>query len=80
MKLGEAKLLYESGAIFDPRIFVPSSGHGWCLDFQSKKKVTFKLYLEAERGGCRVFKTANAAVNACITIGCEQAVVDLSGK
>jgi hypothetical protein len=52
----------------------------FCLDFQSKKKVAFKLYLEAERGGRRVFKTANAAVNACITIGCEKAVVDLSGK
>ena len=78
MKLNEAKLLYDSGAIFEPRIFIHSFGKGWCLDFKTKKDVNFHLYLEAERGGRRVFKSANAAINGCINIGCLKVMLDLS--
>lgn len=78
MKFAEAKMLFESGAIFEPRIFIPPSGSGWCLEFKSKRDVTFPLYLETERGSSRIYKNINSAINACVNIGCLKVFLDLS--
>jgi hypothetical protein len=77
MKAGEAKLLYESGAIFDARICRSASGEGWYIKFKSKKPVQFSLELESERGPVRIFKKLYAAINAVERIGFNKATIIL---
>lgn len=62
MKLAEAKMLHESGAISGAKIFRTKSGDGWSLVFSTRNPVNFACELQTEKGAIRVFKSIEAAV------------------
>lgn len=79
MKLAEAKILYNSGAISDATIYKPKGETGWCLEFSSKQPVDFSLFLEKELGSVRIFKKISAALVTAEKIGVSDARVIFKG-
>jgi hypothetical protein len=78
MKLGEAQMLVESGAVDSAIIFGSETEPGWILKITiDKRNVSFPLELQAERGPIRIFKSVDAAVRSAKKIGLSNVVVIL---
>lgn len=76
----QAKWTYDQGGFSKAMIAPTPMGQGYHLHLIKFGKGGGSEIVERQRGGWRVFKTIDAAVNTACDIGFRRVEVDLSGK
>ena len=80
MQESQAKLLFDHGGLAKAVIAPAPMGHGWHLHVVKFGKNGDTEVIERQRGGWRVFKTVDAAVNTANEIGFRRVEVELSSR
>jgi hypothetical protein len=76
----QAKWLFDQGGFSKAMIVPAPMGHGWHLHVVKFGKNGDTDVIERQRGGWRVFKTLDAAVNTAQAIGFRRVEVDVSSR
>ncbi|MGL4615762.1 MAG: hypothetical protein ACRCVV_18090 [Shewanella sp.] len=76
----QAKWLFDQGGFAKATIAPAPMGHGWHLHVVKFGKNGDTEVIERQRGGWRVFKTLDAAVNTAQAIGFRRVEVDVSSR
>jgi hypothetical protein len=74
----QAKWLFDEGGLAKAQIVPAPMGAGWHLQLVRFSKAADVEVLERQRGGWRVFKSIDAAVNAAQAIGFRRVEVELA--
>ena len=80
MQESQAKLLFDHGGLAKAVVVPAPMGHGWHLHVVKFGKNGDIEIIERQRGGWRVFKTVDAAVNTANEIGFRRVEVELSSR
>ena len=75
MKLSEARILYNAGALKSATLYRSIDNKGWSLRFDSERPLDISLVLETQKGAERVFKSSDAGLLALEKIGFTSATI-----